>query len=222
MKKVYAVFILLLLFSVIGCSKKTSDVAQAQAVFSPPIDKLSWGMTSDQCKTALTLDKNPDEATYETDDTGALSIITLAKTQDHFGFPATVILKFDPVNDAFWYPYHTDSLSSVQLIYADVKPDQLKEKLVKKFGNSGEDWTQVATNESCTTWESPYTITNLSASEQSKWSDFDALYQKYQDTSLERATAAPLNQVILSINKDETATSVEFYGGVVSIINNLK
>jgi len=215
----YILITLLLILNLIGCEKQESTYNFKQYGFQPPVKGLYWGMPTNELKEVPSLKEKLKDATYETYDDE--TTITLSDKMKKFGYPASVVIKIDPAIEQGWYPYHTDSLRSIQFVYTNVDSDKLKKNMMKEFGQKGNDWTQIVTNYACTTWESKDEIKDMTKEDIEKWNALMKLIDQHQGASKHKASDNYINKVILTIPKDKTVASVEYDGYIACTINKL-
>lgn len=223
MKKLKFTTILFILFSIIfltSCANKTKDSSTAYGI-SSPINSLSWGMSVDECKQKLT------DYTFESIGSYSnikYSLSPMVSILDYTDEIAQIILKFDSAITESYYPYHSDTLNSIQVIFTGIDIDKMKEKITDLVGTDGTYWVDVK-KINFVTWESRDTIGNLDQSSYNLLDDFWTLLEKHSSVDLpfkiEKDKSESINKVVMHYT-EENNCSVEFYGGINALLYNLK
>lgn len=222
MKKLKFTTILCILFSIIfltSCASKTKDSATTYGI-SSPINSLSWGMSVDECKQKLT------DYTFESIGSDSSIMYSLSPTVsilDYTDEISQIILKFDPAITEFYYPYHSETLNSIQVIFTGIDIDKMKEKITDLVGTDGTYWVDVKKN-NFVTWKSTDTIENLDQSSYNLLDDYWTLLEKHSSVDLpfkiEKDKSEAINKVVMQYTEGDC--SVEFYGGINTLLYNLK
>ncbi|WP_167956975.1 hypothetical protein [Anaerosporobacter faecicola] len=201
-----------------SCSNKSTSKDKDYGI-SSPISYLSWGTSIDECKSNLAdhqIDMNNEDNSL---------FYRLSPTVSILGYTdeiTEILLKFDPASTEEYYPYHSEALSSIQIVFTDIDLNQLKDKITELVGSEGEHWVD-SKDIYYVTWKSTDTLDNL---------DHDS-YQLLEDLWLllesnTNVKVAQYKEKIQSINKvvmhytTENDCSVEFFGGVNVLLFNLK
>lgn len=170
MKKLKSITILSLLFSIIlltSCTSKTKEKSTNYGIPSP-INSISFGMSIDECKQKLT------DYTLESISSDYSLIYNLSPIVSIFDYKdeiVQIILKFDPASTESYYPYHSEALSSIQVIFTGINIDKMKEKITDLVGAEGKYWVDVK-KVNFVTWRSTDTIKDLDKSSYNLLDDY--------------------------------------------------
>ncbi len=128
MKRITAFFTFLLFFSL--CSCNSNQVDQLEGV-PCPIAQIDWGMSKEECLSALAVDEQDAAITKKAEDAGFTSVdVVLPGSYEAFGLPAEVQLFF--CED---YKGLQPGLISMRLkLGKDIDLDQLEQKITDFAG----------------------------------------------------------------------------------------
>lgn len=214
-------FLLILSFSITGCSNENKKSSVYKYGIQPPMDKLYWGMTVSEIEKALSIKDGVDGVSYKKEGSG--TTIILPNQLNLFGYHVSARLEINDPPQQDWMPFKTESLYSIKLLFTDIKKQDLKDKLNDKFENQGRDWTSLKNN-SCTTWESKDKVSDLSSNELDKlksyWNTLSEHTDKFSPAK-ENSVDASINSVVLSINPAGTDASLTYNADTALIINKL-
>lgn len=223
MKKLKLITLLSLLLSIIlltSCTSKTKEKSTTYGI-SSPIKSLSFGMSVDECKEKLT------DYTLESISTDSSIMYNLSPIVSIFDYTdeiAQIILKFDPASTESYYPYHSEALSSIQVIFTGINIDKIKEKITDLVGSEGKYWVDVK-KINFVTWRSTDTIKDLDKSSYNLLDDYWELLIKNLNVDvpfeIKKDKSEAINKVVMQYT-DENNFSVEFYGGFNVLLFNLK
>lgn len=223
MNKLKFTTVLLFFFSLIlltSCASKTKDSSTTYGI-SSPINSLSWGMSVDECKQKLT------DYTFESigsDNNIMYSLSPVVSILDYTDEIAQIRLKFDSAITVSYYPYHSETLNSIQVIFTGINIDKIKEKITELVGTDGTYWVDVKKN-NFVTWRSTDTIENLDQSSYNLLDDYWTLLEKHSSVDfplkIEKDKSEAINKVVMQYTEGNNC-SVEFYGGFNALLYNLK
>lgn len=216
-------FTTVLFFSIIlltSCASKTKKDSTTYGI-SSPINSLSWGMSVDECKQKLT------DYTFESigsDNNIMYSLSPVLSILDYTEEIAQIRLKFESAITESYYPYHSGTLNSIQVIFTEINVDKMKEKITDLVGTDGTYWVDVKKN-NFVTWKSTDTIENLDQSSYNLLDDYWTLLEKHSRVDLplkiEKDKSEAINKVVMQYTEGNNC-SVEFYGGINALLYNLK
>ena len=154
--------VLLIFFSTIILTSCTNKIKEDSTTYgiSSPINLLSWGMSVDECKQKLT------DYTLESisnDYSLMYSLSPMISILDYTDEIAQIMLKFDSASTESYNPYHSEALSSIQVIFTGINIDKMKEKITDLVGAEGKYWVDVK-KINFITWRSTDTIKDLDKS----------------------------------------------------------
>ena len=222
MKSLKFTTVLLILFSTIiltSCSNKIKEDSTTYGI-SSPINLLSWGMSVDECKQKLT---DYTLESISTDSSIMYNLSPIVGILDYTDEIAQIILKFDSASTESYYPYHSEALSSIQVIFIGINIDKMKEKITDLVGNEGDYWVDVKKN-NFVTWKSNDTIKDLDESSYNMLDDYWTLLERNSsdDVPLEikKDKSEAINKVVMQYT-EENNCSVEFYGDFNVLLYNL-
>lgn len=211
-------FVFFLTIILTSCVSEKKEIPTVYGIPSP-IKSLSWGMSVDDCKQKLT------DHTLEPINSDSSLMYNLSPSISIFDYKdeiAQIILKFDPSSTTSVYPYQSEALSSIQIIFAGIDIDQMKKKITDFVGTEGDSWIDIKKN-TFVTWNSTDTIKDLDHSSHELLDNFWTALDKQANSNLtvKKDESEVINKVVMQYTEDNNC-SVEFYGGINVILFNLK
>ncbi len=195
-KKIFIFLVILSIISVfvIGCNYKNNVTSTREYGFQPPIDKLYWGMPLDKIEKFLKIKSGVDGVIYNYEK--PVTTIILKEKIEVFGYNATVSLKvYDKPNEE-WYPYKSSYLDSIILTYEDIDGQKIKDNIIEKYNNTGNDWVDTLKNK-CTTWLSDDKIKDIKPSIKEELQNYWSIIDEHEHSNTKNYNS------LHSIKKDE-------------------
>lgn len=222
MKNLKFITVLLMFFSTIiltSCSNNTKEYSTTYGV-STPINSLAWGMSVDDCKQKLT---DYRLESISNDYSLMYSLSPMISILDYTDEITQIILKFDSASTESYYPYHSEALSSIQVIFTGINIDEMKEKITDLVGTEGKYWVDVK-KINFVTWRSTDTIKDLDKTSYKLLDDYWELLENNLSVDvpfeIKKDKSEAINKVVMQYT-EENIFSVEFYGGFNVLLYNL-
>lgn len=184
----------MLIFS--GCKEEDTDKHKYQIGFQPPIDKLYWGMSLEEIEDTLLIQDGVDNVVYTYDD--PVTTIILPEKTKRFGYEASVSLQICDEPDVDWFPYKSNYLINVKLIYTDIVIQNLKKSMIKEFDDVGEDKTSIVYKE-YTVWKSKDKISNLEPELLTRLEEYWKLLDDHVAEGIHYSIRKPLDEQINTV-----------------------
>lgn len=201
-----------------GCSQNTKDNKSTYGIASP-IKSITWGMNLEDCQQAL-----PD-STFELIDNTNSIMYKLTPHTSVLGYTDEInqiILKFDQSSTESYFPYHCETLSSIQVIFTNMDIEKMKKQITKLVGCDGKEWVDIKKN-NFITWESKDTIDKLDKNSSTLLDNFWKLLETNSNTevTIHNDSSEAINHITMQYTNNNTC-SVEFFGGLNTILYQLK
>ncbi len=212
---------MMFLFILTGCNTQSKEETPHQYGYNPPIEGLYWGISLEDIESVLSIQDGVNHITYNDLNPGT-QIILPDKIQQ-FGYNATVYIEVEDAIEEEWFPFHTNYLSKVKLIYEGIDQDKLKENMQEELGGKGYNWVDVR-EILYTTWNSEDTIKSIDQESKSKLREYWRLLDKYRpidDFFRKKKNEESINSITL-MKTEEGNAMVTYLGGNAIILNKLR